>query len=246
MIYTFGRQGEQLRAVILQPHFLPFVGYFDLMNRADVFVYYDTVQFRRRSWHCRTLIAERNIAKWLSAPVCMANGSRMPLYEAVWANDTRWRQKAVRRLRHCYAQTPQADVLDTVAELILSGPTKLSDWNILANNTLASLLGIKTATLRSSQLARGGGDKQQRLIDICRQVGATRYLCGPGSRNYVSESFFARADIEVEWLDYDYEGRLLTEGGGCVHPSVIHPILELSLERTRHILINRAPAEAQV
>jgi hypothetical protein len=242
MIYTFGRRGEQLRAVILQPHFLPFIGYFDLMNRADVFVYYDTVQFKRRSWHCRTWIAEQELAKWLSAPVSTANGSRMLLHEAVWADDIGWRQKAARRLRHCYAQTLEAGVLDTVAELILSGPAKLSDWNVLANDTLASLLGIKTVTLRSSQLSHGGGDKQQRLIHICQQVGATRYLCGPGSRNYVSESFFARADIEIEWLDYDYEEPLHTGGGERIHPSVIHPVLSRGLEHTRHILFSRSPA----
>lgn len=235
-----------MRVVILQPHFLPFIGYFDLMNRADVFVYYDTVQFRRRSWHCRTLIAEQNIAKWLSAPVRTADGSRMPLHEAVWADDTRWRQKAVRRLRHWYAQTSQYNVLDTVAELILSGPSKLSDWNVLANDTLATLLGITTTTLRSSQMPPGSGDKQQRLIHVCKQLGATRYLCGPGSRNYVSESLFARSDIEVEWLNYDYEGRLLTEEGECVHPSIVHPILARGLEHTRHILVNRALAGAQV
>lgn len=213
------------------------------MKQADVFVYYDTVQFRRRSWHCRTWISEQNIAKWLSAPVRTAGGSRMPLYEAEWADDTLWRQKAVRRLRHCYAQTTEAGVLDAVAELVTSGPGKLSDWNVLANDTLASLLGIKTATLLSSQLPRGGGDKQQRLVHICRQVGATRYLCGPGSRNYVSESFFARANIEVEWLDYDYEGRLPAGGGSCVHPSVLHPILSRGLEHTRHILHGSSPAK---
>ena len=238
MIYTSGRPGDLLRAVIIQPHFLPFVGYFDLMNRADIFVYYDTVQFRRRSWHCRTWIAEQNIARWLTAPVHTADGSRMLLYEACWADDTHWRRKAARRLRHYYAHTLEPYVLDMVTDLLSSGPANLSDWNVQANNALASLLGIKTPTLRSSQLSPGTGDKQQRLIHICRQVGATRYLCGPGSRNYVSESVFAHAQIEVEWLDYNYEDCLFTEGGESVHPSVIHSILSYGLDHTRNIIFS--------
>jgi hypothetical protein len=225
-----------VRVVIIQPHFLPFIGYFDLMNRADMFVYYDNVQFRRRSWHCRTWISEQNTAKWLSAPVSTANGSRVLLSEAMWVDRSKWRHKTVRRLQHCYAQTLQPDVLDVIADLFLSGPVSLSEWNILANNTLAALLRIKTTTIRSSLLPVSCGDKQQRIVQMCQEVGATKYLCGPGSRNYVSEAFFARAGIEVEWLAYNYEGSLATEDGHTVHPSILHPILLYGLDHVRQVI----------
>src|SRR5262249_38544205 len=100
-----------MRVAIIQPHFLPFIGYFDLMNRADLFVYYDTVQFVRRSWHCRTYITERGRARWLSAPVRTPRGARRMLIEMEWADDTSWRDKTARRLEHCYARTAERETL---------------------------------------------------------------------------------------------------------------------------------------
>jgi hypothetical protein len=218
-----------MRVAIIQPHFLPFVGYFDLMNRADLFVYYDTVQFVRRSWHCRTYITEKGQARWLSAPVRTAEGSRRPLCAMQWADDQPWRTRMLRRLKQCYTNCTEQHLLQEVLQLIQLGPTNLTTWNIQANVLLATLLNIKTKTLRTSTLPPPTGDKQQRIIQMCRELGATKYLCGPGSRSYVREADFAEFQIEVEWLDYDYEHWAITPDGTKIFPSIIDYVLRRGL-----------------
>lgn len=222
-----------MRVVVMQPHFLPFVGYFDLMRQADTFVYLDTVQLRRRSWHCRTWISEQNQASWLSASVSTNKGSRIPLNNAVWADDTKWRAKAARRLETRYRNTRQRQLLASVVDLIRSGPHGVADWNVASCSQIAEVLDIRCMALRTSQLPSFEGDKQLRLIRICEYVGADTYLCGPGSRNYISETVFARHGIDVEWLDYEYAYQLHTARGEMVYPSVLEPLLLQGIAETQ-------------
>jgi hypothetical protein len=229
-----------MRVVIMQPHFLPFIGYFDLMNRADVFVYYDTAQFVRRSWHCRTYISEQGEAHWLSAPVRTAEGSRRPLREMKWADDQPWRIKMERRLRRGYADSQETALLHEVLNIVRIGPGDLVSWNIQANDLLASGLNIKTRTFKASELVSVSGDKQQKIIRLCQELGATHYLCGPGSKSYVREAAFAELGIRVEWLNYDYEYKVPTLGGLTAFPSVLDLILRKSLNAVRQLLNNRA------
>jgi hypothetical protein len=214
-----------MRVVIIQPHFLPFIGYFDLMKRADIFVYYDTVQFVRRSWHCRTYISEQGEAHWLSAPVRTAEGSRRPLHEMKWADDQPWRIKMQRRLSKLYVDTGESHVLAAIIDLLKNGPETLVDWNIAANKLIAAALGIETSTLKASQLGTVVGDKQDRIIQLCRQLGATTYVCGPGSRSYINDHDFAESGIGVEWVKYDYDFRNTTANGIYVFPSTLDLVL---------------------
>jgi hypothetical protein len=218
-----------MRVAIIQPHFLPFIGYFDLMNRADLFIYYDTVQFVRRSWHCRTYITEQGTARWLSVPVRTAEGSRRPLCEVQWADDQPWRTKMVRRLKHCYSDSEEPYLLKEILGLIQIGPASLTDWNIQANDLLAAALNIRTTSLKVSDLHPATGDKQQRIIHLCRELGATRYLCGPGSKSYVRDNDFAEFGIKIEWLDYDYEHWAITPHGTRIFPSIVDYVLRRGL-----------------
>src|SRR4051812_19172658 len=122
-----------MRVVIIQPHFLPFMGYFELMRRADIFVYYDTVQFRARSWHCRTYVREQGRGAWLTAPVSRQAGSRRILKEMHWDDTQPWRAKMVRRLAACYPHGREHAVFSEINSLILRGPQSLTAWNIAAN-----------------------------------------------------------------------------------------------------------------
>lgn len=214
-----------MRVVIIQPHFLPFIGYFDLMKRADVFVYYDTVQFVRRSWHCRTYISEQGEAHWLSAPVRTVDGSRRPLREMKWADDQPWRSKMQRRLSKLYVNTEESHVLAAIVDLVKNGPETLVDWNIAANKLIAAALDLETSTLKASELGTVAGDKQFRIIQLCRVLGAATYVCGPASRSYIKERDFLEFGIAVEWVGYDYEIHATTAGGIQIFPSALDVVL---------------------
>jgi len=222
-----------MRVAIIQPHFLPFVGYFDLMQRVDVFVYYDTVQFKNRSWHCRTYIREQGWAAWVTAPVSRQGGSRRMLSEILWDDSQPWRAKMARRLEACYRAGRGTSLLTDILGLVCTGPKALADWNIAANAILAGALDIGTHTLRASALKPTSGEKGQRLIQICRQLQATTYVCGPGSRCYVHDSDFEDQGIRVEWLDYGYEHVLTLRDGRSVVPTVLDLILTEGVSAAR-------------
>lgn len=225
-----------MRAVILQPHFLPFVGYFDLLARADVFVFYDSVQFRRRSWHCRTWVRDGGVARWLGAPVRTPTGSRVPIADVSWDDAQGWRPRVAKRLAHLYGDERCNGMLEWLVGHVLRGPSALADWNIAAILEMAAALGIATPTLCSSALPTVAGDKQDRLMGICRLLGATTYLCGPGSRSYVSERRFAEAGIVVEWIDYDYSGAVPNPVGKPVLVSAVDLLLRDSASAVRALL----------
>lgn len=215
------------------------------MNRADLFVYYDTVQFMRRSWHCRTYISDHSRARWLSAPVLTEGGSRRLLCTMKWADDHPWRSKMARRLEHCYANAKESAGLDEMLQLVRLGSPMLTDWNIAANAILARLLGITTPMVRASHLSSVVGDKQDRIIRLCQDLGATHYICGPGSKVYVNDSDFARSGITVEWLTYDYQHRLLTNQGREVFPSSLDLILTEGREAARRELKSRESVQTR-
>lgn len=209
------------------------------MNRADIFVYYDVVQFVRRSWHCRTYITDRGVARWLSAPVRTADGSRHPLSVMQWADDQPWRTKMARRLKQHYAISEEPHLLKEVLHLIEKGSSSLVDWNIAANALIGAALNIKTPTLKSSELTPITGNKQQRIIRLCRELGATKYLCGPASRSYIQDRDFAESGITVEWLNYDYEFRAMTTSGVDIFPSMIDLILLKGLNAARNEIVRK-------
>ncbi len=212
------------RIVILQPHFFPFVGYFELMQRADLFVYYDTAQFVKRSWHCRTYILENKIGRWLSLPVSHAIGSRCPISEIQVDDKSNWSENMCRRLSHIYGTAKEKSLLEDILNLIRNGPKGLSDWNISAHKVIMRYLGLNTPTVRTSELGSVKGDKLEKLLLICQRVGATNYICGPGSRFYVKDEVFADAGILVEWVNYEYGYTIALESGENVYPSIIDMI----------------------
>jgi len=208
-------------AAIMQPHFLPFAGYFDLMQRADVFVLYDIAQFRRRSWHSRTWIRQGKQAAMLTAPVHLESGARCPLDAVQLGDDKGWHRYALRRLKHVYGKLPMSLEL-----LFKEGPPNLVDWNEAGINWLAEQVGVKTHMLRSSQLAPPSDiDATAKLVWMCRRVEATRYLATPGSKGYIDETKFESAGITVVWLNYDYRHTLPDESGVKIFPSLLDLLL---------------------
>jgi hypothetical protein len=190
--------------VILQPSYIPWRGYFDLIHRADVFVFYDDVQYDKEGWRNRNRIKTPQGTKWLTIPVPQRGvvSGKIPI-NAVTAVDDLWARKHVEALRRSYAEAPYFD--DQLLEhLYADPPSLLADFTIATTIELATRLGIRdTRFLRSSAL-HARGRKTDRVIEVLREVGATHYLSGPSARDYVEPHKFADSGIALEWITYDY------------------------------------------
>jgi hypothetical protein len=190
--------------VVLQPGYLPWLGFFDQMHRADTFVYYDDVQYDKHGWRNRNRIKTAAGPLWLTVPVRHHGQGKPAINEILIDGNTDWARKHVATLRQYYARAAHLKrYLPELEELLHRPWTHLVDLDLAAAGLIRDWLGIDTPVFRSSQLDIHG-DQSARLVNLCRHFGATRYLSGSAARDYLDVALFSANGIEVVWQDYPH------------------------------------------
>lgn len=191
---------------ILQPSYMPWLGYLDQLDAADIFVFYDDVQYDKGGWRNRNRIKTARGVTWLTVPVRLPDrdGGRLPAIDDVQVSGAHWHRKHLETFLQAYARAPAVDLVATrMATIFERGDRGIADLAIATVEMLADGLGITTPTVRSSALAAGGA-RTDRLVAICRELGATRYLSGAAARAYLEPRAFADAGIELLMQDYEH------------------------------------------
>jgi hypothetical protein len=190
------------RIAIVQSNYIPWKGYFDLINAVDEFVLYDDVQYTRRDWRNRNRIKSPRGPIWLTIPVRVKGRYDQKIAETEIA-DPAWGAEHWRTIVHAYARAPYFAEYRPVFEPLYLGPspTRLSEVNHRLIVAVCAILGVRTPITWSSQYGLAEG-KNGRLVEICRQANASIYLSGPAAKTYLDEARFAEAGIAVEWADY--------------------------------------------
>jgi hypothetical protein len=195
-----------MRCAIVQPSYIPWRGYFDLIRRVDVFVFYDDVQYDRRGWRNRNRIKTAQGTKWLTIPVHArgAQTDNLPI-NSIPVVESSWPLEHLRALQRAYADAPYFNRYEAwLREAYAAPPRLLADFTIALTVEIARILGIRgTRFLRSSSLGAAGA-KSDRLLDVLGKVGANHYVSGPSARDYIEEEKFHAAGVEMEWMQYDY------------------------------------------
>jgi hypothetical protein len=185
--------------VILQPGYLPWLGFFDQLNRSDVFVYYDDVQYDKHGWRNRNRIKTQDGLLWLTVPVRIGGLGPQKILDVEIDGRTAWARKHVTSIRQAYARAPfLGRYLPALEELLERRWERLVDLDLACAALMAQWLGLSRRVERSSAL-QIDGEQTERLINICRRFGATRYLSGDAAAAYLDVDQFANAGIEVEW-----------------------------------------------
>ncbi|PYR50720.1 MAG: hypothetical protein DMF95_09885 [Acidobacteria bacterium] len=190
--------------VVLQPGYLPWLGFFDQMRRADVFVYYDDVRFDKHGWRNRNRIKSPAGPQWLTVPV-LHHGKGQPLItETLIDARSDWPRKHVGTLRQYYARAPYVKQYLPELEELLNRPwTHIADLDIAVVDLLAGWLKLSPNVVRASELGIGG-TQSERLINFCLHFGAQRYFSGSAARDYLDVGAFERRGIEVVWQEYQH------------------------------------------
>jgi|CXWL01.1.fsa_nt_gi nucleotide-binding universal stress UspA family protein len=191
---------------ILQPSYIPWRGYFHQIQKADVFVFYDDVQYDKHGWRNRNRIKTANGPIWLTIPVIhrgnVVQGTPINAIRVAW--DTTWNAKHWASIRQAYARAPHfLQYAPLVEPFYGERPEYLADFTVATTVALAQALGIETEFRRSSQMGVTGA-RTERLINLCRAVGADHYVSGPSARTYLDEDELRRAGITLEYMTYDY------------------------------------------
>jgi hypothetical protein len=198
---------RRTKAVILQPSYIPWRGYFHQIQKADIFVFYDDVQYDDRGWRNRNRVKTRQGTRWLTIPVESqgAQVQRTPIHNIGICWDRPWAQKHWTTIRHAYAKAPYFDRYAPLLEgFYARRPARLADFTIDLSVALAAELGLtRTRFLRSSTLTVEG-TRTDRLLALLRCIGADHYISGPSARDYIDEERVAAAGVTLEYMRYDY------------------------------------------
>ena len=190
--------------MVLQPGYLPWLGFFDQFRRADVFVYYDDVQYDKHGWRNRNRIKTQQGPQWLTVPVKHSGLGLPRVLDVMIDGRTPWARKHLSTIRQAYARAPfLGRYLPALEALLLQSWDRLVDLDIAAADLMCTWLGLKRRVERSSTLGIDG-DKSARLLMFCKHFGARTYLSGNAAQDYLDLDLFAREGISVEWQNFEH------------------------------------------
>lgn len=188
------------RIAVFQSNYLPWKGFFDLINSVDEFVIDDQVQYTKQSWRNRNRIKTPHGLMWLTVPVHFHFPQSI---DKVTISDPNWWRKHWRAVESSYRRAPgwrdYGDALYSMWQTATYPTLSQANWHCL--QFLCRLMEISTPFRRSEEFSICG-ERNQRIIAICKACDADRLLNGPSARHHMDENQFVAAGIRVDYADY--------------------------------------------
>lgn len=223
------------KVAILQSNYLPWKGYFDIINMADVFVFHDDLQYTQQDWRNRNRIKTPGGARWLTVPCGSQKGhtiAEVTLHDHTWQDD-HWR-----RISANYRRAPFFDRYAGFFEDVYLNRQwgNLCELNhFLIRHLCRDFLHIETA-FDDSRHYRLTSRKAARVLELLEQVGATEYISGPAAQSYLDEADFAKRGIHLTWMDYSgYPEYPQLHPPFDHHVSIIDLLFNVGAEATRYM-----------
>lgn len=217
---------------ISQSNYIPWKGYFDMINSVDEFIIYDDMQFTRRDWRNRNTIKTPNGLLWLTIPV-KVKGKFFQKINETEVDGNSWAEKHWKTIQMNYAKAPSFKAYENIIRTFYEKASQknlLSEVNFIFLSGICEILGISTSMRWSSEFNLMDG-KTERLVDLCKQVGATRYISGPAAKEYVDYLQFTDANIELKWMNYKEYPEYPQKFGNFEHSvSILDAIFNLGTE----------------
>jgi hypothetical protein len=190
------------RIAILQSNYLPWKGYFDIINRVDCFVFLDTAQYTLRDWRNRNLIKTPQGLCWLTVPT---NGSQAMAIQEVQIDNTQfWAERHLKALELNYRRTPCFNrFFPAIRDVLRHHHSSLSELNQCLISLICSWLKINTQFYQADDFVLLQG-KNEKIISLVQQLGGTHYLTGPAAKNYIIPELFDFNGITLEYMDYSH------------------------------------------
>ena len=209
---------------VLQPGYLPWLGFFEQMSKVEVFVLYDDVQYTKKDWRNRNRVKGPDGEVWLTVPVLTAGRFEQLICDTMIANEQPWARKHWKTLEGCYSKAPYfnlyADELRAVYEQRWS---RLLDLDFEAIGWICEKLGLNRKIILSSELGLKSTDRNLRIVEICKKLGSNWLYEGEAAKSHLDLALFEKHGIRVEFQDYEhpYYNQLWMKRGFISHLSVI-------------------------
>lgn len=199
-----------MTCTIMQPTYLPWLGYFDLMDQCDVFVFYDDVQIVKRYWDVRNRIKTAQGELYLTVPIKKTQHRDDTFFtNAELDYSSNWNTKHLRTIEANYKKTAYFnEVMPFISELLQKEHTYLADLNTAVISGVHQKLNLTTELVYSSQLSGIEGKKDARLTAVCKAVNAQTYISPPGAAPYIEEhspgGILAENGIDVYYHQFSH------------------------------------------
>ena len=211
-----------------QPQYLPWLGFFDKLDQADVFVLLDNVQFKMNEWQNRNRIKTADGWQWITVPV--RHKFPQTIAEVEVNEQAPWRRKHQAAIDSNYAKAEHFDeVRPLVAEILEKPWSHLAPLSVELVRRLAAALGIETQTVLGSELP-ARDDPTLRLVDLCERLGADTYLSGAGACDYLDMDVFEGAGIAVRFQEFEHPEYPQLYGDFEPHLSVVDLLMNCGRE----------------
>jgi len=190
-----------MRVVVLQSNYIPWKGYFDLIHDADVFCFYDEVQYTKNDWRNRNKIYSKNGLQWLTIPI-PSSAVKLKISEVELPPN--WQKDHCKALQLSYSRAPYFGQLKEIMDDIYNFPVNtLSGFNHYSTQKIASYIGINTRFDNSANYNLKN-DKLERLVSLLVDLKATEYISGPAAKDYLTghEELFTTHGIKLTYKTY--------------------------------------------
>jgi len=191
---------------IIQPALFPWMGYFDIIKKSDVFVFFDNVKFEKRNWQMRNKIKilNKNEESWIWISMPTKNITHETLIkDAQIDNSNNWKAKHLNMFHSHYGK--DVEDIEFLLEMYETRWEMICDFNVKFISRCCDFLEIDTKLVRASDLDVSG-KRSQLLVNICKKLGATEYLSGPTAKVYLEDDkhIFEKEKIDITYHDYSH------------------------------------------
>lgn len=223
-----------MKVGVIQSSYIPWRGYFDLIDDVDRFVFYDDVQFSKGSWRNRNRIKTRRGLAWITVPVRHKQLTQL-ICDTEIESASGWEERQLGQMREAYAAAPFCRPALAFLEAALARQWRtISELNVYLVRELCAYLGIRTELVMSSAYPAQGA-KTDRLLMLLKAAGATAYVSGPAAKDYLVEDEFRAAGIALEYKNYDYASYPQQWGAFEGAVTVLDLIANCGPESRRHL-----------
>ena len=225
---------------LMQPTYLPWLGYFNLIKNSDIFVIYTTTQLTRRSWQTRNKIKGNDSEVWLTIPIKKTKSRDDLLIKAAEINyeSGDWVKKHLNSIRQCYSKSKYFEQIYPIIEQILNQrPKYLTDITTNMLITFLDLLDINTQIVISDDIDYVG-KKDEALISICNTLKVKNYMSVKGSMDYIlsGENLFDKNNINLIWHEYQHPIYNQINGDFKSHLGIIDCLFNIGVAETKKLL----------
>ncbi len=198
------KEGEHMRIAIMQPGYLPWLGFFELMHKCDLFVLFDDVQYTKKDWRSRNRIRTKDGWQWLSVPV-QTRGRRFQLIcEAQIDYSSHWQYKHIKALETNYHKAEFfEDYFPAVKKILAHKWEYLCDLDLELIKWLSGHVGIRKEIVRSSEL-KTSGRREEKIIAVCKALGAQELYDSKAAAGFLMKEEFDKHGIGLVFQDYSH------------------------------------------